>query len=84
MMVSQHSLAVAQAARQIYESRLRADLESRHLHQYVAIEPASGEYFLGETLSTAIQAARTAFPDRISFALRVGHETAVHLAILAL
>jgi hypothetical protein len=81
-MVSSHTLAVGQKAKAIYETRLRAQLEASHANQFVAIEPESGEYFLGSTLSTAIQAARRAFPDRISFVLRVGHDTAVHLGVL--
>lgn len=81
-MTSSHTLAVSRAAKEIYESRLRAQLESSYRNQFVAIEPESGDYFLGLTLSAAIQAARRAFPDRISFALRIGHDTAVHLGVL--
>ena len=58
-------------------------LEACHRHAFVAVEPDSGDYFLGNTLSEAIQAARKAYPDRISFALRVGHPSAVNLGVMS-
>ncbi|MCE9552545.1 MAG: hypothetical protein K8T91_04095 [Planctomycetes bacterium] len=70
--------SVASAARQLYESRLRNLLEPTHNDEFVAIEPVSGEYFLGRTLSEAIGAARSKFPDRLAHALRVGHKATVH------
>jgi hypothetical protein len=82
-MVSQQSLLVSQAAKKIYNDRLRSQLEESQPNRYVAIEPTSGDYFLGHSLSTAVQAARHAYPDRLSFALRIGHDTAVHLGELS-
>lgn len=81
-MVSEETQAIVRRAKDIYESSLRSELEARHANEFVAIEPESGEYFLGETMSAAIQAARAAYPDRISFTMRIGHETAVHLGRL--
>jgi hypothetical protein len=49
--VSQNSEDVADRARRIYEERLRATLEESHMNESVAIEPISGECFLGQTLS---------------------------------
>ena len=72
---------VAERARRIYEERLRASLEESHRNQFVAIEPVSGDYFLGRTLSDAIGASRTKYPDRLAHALRVGHKAAVHLGL---
>jgi hypothetical protein len=48
----------------------------------VAIEPDSGEYFFGKTLSEAIQASRAAHPNRLAFAMRVGHSTAIDIGVL--
>ena len=62
----------------IYDERLKDCLEKSHLDYFVAIEPDSGDYFLGQTLSEAIAAARKTYPDRVAHALRVGHKTAVH------
>jgi hypothetical protein len=47
------------------------------MHDFVAIEPESGDFFLGKTLSEAIEAARAAHPSRLPFVVRVGHKTAV-------
>ncbi len=82
-MVSEQSLDVARRANAIYDTRLRMKLEAEHRNAFVAVEPDSGDYFLGETLSEAILAARKAYPDRISFALRVGHPSAVNLGVMS-
>ena len=82
-MASEQSLDVAHRATEIYDMRLCGILEADHRNAFVAVEPNSGDYFLGDTLSEAIQAARTAHPNRISFALRVGHPSAVHLGVMS-
>jgi hypothetical protein len=81
-MVSQATADVARRARQLYEQELRTKLEAVHLNDFVAIEPDSGDYFLGKTLTDAIRASRAAHPDRLAFAMRVGHGPAVHLGVL--
>ena len=79
--MSQSNEDVADQARQIYEERLRATLVESHMDEFVAIEPISGEYFLGRTLSDAIGASRTKYPERLAHALRVGHKAAVHFGL---
>lgn len=66
-------------ADQFYQERLRAELERSHLNSFVAIEPESGDYFLGRTLSEASAAASVAHPDRRCCILRVGHSVALHI-----
>jgi hypothetical protein len=66
------------SAEQLYEKKLRSLLETSHRDEFVAVEPVSGDYFLGKTLSEAMGAARDAYPDRLSHALRVGHPAALH------
>lgn len=68
-------------AERIYEDRLRARLEATHGDEFVAIEPISGDYFLGDTLSEAISAARDVHPDRLAHAIRIGHKAALHFGI---
>jgi hypothetical protein len=80
-MISPASESVSQRAKQLYEQRLRKALESSHPHEFVAIEPESGDYYLGRTLSEAIGAARSAHPDRLCHALRVGHRATVHFGV---
>ena len=83
-MASTKSMDVALRAEQLYERGLRQQLEVTHPNQFVAIEPDSGGHFVDSTLSGAIQAARNAHPDRIAFALHVGHPTAVALPEMAI
>lgn len=77
-MTSQDADKIAREAERIYEQRLRDQIERSHRDEFVAIEPLSGDYFLGRTLSEAIGAARKAHPDRLSHAIRVGHKPALH------
>ena len=72
---------VSVVAKRIYNERLREHLEKTNLHDFVAIEPISGEYFLGQTLSSAIGASRKKHPDRLAHALRIGHEAALHFGL---
>ncbi len=81
-MVSEQTADMARRAKQFYEAQLRTQLEANHRNAFVAIEPDSGDYFLGKTLSEAIQASRIAHPDRLVFAVRVGHGSAVTIGVL--
>jgi hypothetical protein len=45
--VSKNTEIVAREAKRIYGD-LRASLEESHMNEFVAIEPISGEYFLGQ------------------------------------
>ena len=81
-MPSEHSIEVARKAQVIYDHRLRCKLEVSNPDEFVAIEPESGDFFLGKTLSAAIQAARAVHPHRLPFALRVGHPTTVELGVM--
>ena len=65
----------------LYEQKLRAQLEDAHRDEFVAVEPVSGDYFLGKTLSEAIGAARRSHPDRLAHAMRVGHKAALHFGM---
>ncbi len=68
-------------AEELYESRLRPVLEAEHRDEFVAIEPESGDYFPGKTLSEAIGAARRSHPDRFAHTMRVGHKAALHFGL---
>ncbi len=81
-MTSKHSLEVAARAAKLYEDSLRLQLERSHPNKFLAIEPDSGEHFLGSTLSDAIQSARARYPDRLSFAIRIAQPEGVHLGVL--
>ena len=72
-------MSLADRAKRVYESRFKAELETTHRDQFVAIEPESESFFLGIAFVDAAMAAKDAYPDRKSFVLRVGHEAAFHI-----
>jgi hypothetical protein len=82
-MTSKLSTELERRAVAIYQRQLRGRLEASNPDDFVAIEPESGDFYLGKTLSEAIQAARAAHPGRLPFVLRVGHQATVELGVVA-
>jgi len=80
--ISEASKIVADKARELYESKYRADFEKKYQGKYLCIEPESGSYFLGDTLDQAVNAALDEYPDLLTHTLRIGHATALHLGVL--
>jgi hypothetical protein len=80
--LSEESKAVAASARRLYESQLREELEPQHSGKYACIEPVSATYFLGDTFDEAVNAAIDAYPQRLTYTLRIGHPAALHLGAL--
>jgi hypothetical protein len=78
-MVSAETKSVIDRAKQIYANQLRTALEPQHVDRFVAIEPESGEFFLGDTFDEAVKSARTKYPSRLSHTIRIGHRAAFHL-----
>lgn len=72
-------MSIAQQAKEVYDTELRARLEADHRDEFVAIEPTSRAFFVGETFISAALAARQAFPGRQAFVIRIGHEAAFHI-----
>lgn len=72
-------MSIANQAKAVYEADLRERLETENLGDFVAIEPISRKSFVASTFIEAALAAKKACPDKKSFVLRVGHDTAVHL-----
>lgn len=59
-----------------YEKHLKAALEPNHSGDFIAIEPATGRYFLGNTATAALVAARDAMPNSQVFLTRIGRRSA--------
>ncbi len=78
-MVSDQTRSVIERAKRVYADRLRTVLEPQHRDRFVAIEPESGEYFLGDTFDEAVKLARAKHPSRLSHTIRIGHRAALHL-----
>jgi hypothetical protein len=78
-MVSAETKSIIDRAKRLYANQLKSDLEPRHMDRFVAIEPESGEYFLGDTFDEAVSNARTKYPSRLSHTIRIGHRAAFHI-----
>ena len=78
-MVSAETKDVIDRSKRIYSEQLQNALESEHLNRFVAIEPESGEYFLGDTFDEAVKSARAKYPSRLSHTIRIGHRAAWYL-----
>ena len=81
-MVSADTKSVIERAKRIYAEQLQAALEPQHRDWFVAIEPESGEYFLGDTFNEAVKSARAQHPSRLSHTIRIGHRAAFHMGSL--
>ena len=81
-MVSDDTRSVIERAKRIYADQLQTVLEPQHTNRFVAIEPESGEYFLGDTFDEAVKSARAKHPSRLSHIIRIGHRAAFHIGSL--
>ena len=59
-------------ARQLYDQKLRVVLEPTQQGRYVAIEPDTGKYFLGDTGTAALVEAHTSMPTHSFYLARIG------------
>jgi len=75
-MASQEGVQVARRAEQLYEERLRHILEKTHYGAFVAIEPESGDYYLGSSIREVINLARAAHPTQLCHVIRVTEDKA--------
>jgi hypothetical protein len=71
--------SVIERAKRIYAEKLQASLEAKHLNRFVAIEPESGDHFLGDTFDEAVRSAREKHPSHLSHTIWIGHRAAFHL-----
>ena len=79
-MVSADTKSVIERAKRIYSEQLQTVLEPQHMDRFVAIEPESGEYFLGDTFDEAVKSARAKQPSRLSHTIWIGHRVVFHIA----
>jgi len=63
----------------LYQTRLKALLEPDHIGMFAAIEPDSGDYFLGTRMIEAVLKAEEKYPDKLVFIVRIGFPTAVSM-----
>ncbi|WP_425396755.1 hypothetical protein [Aeoliella sp.] len=80
-MRSEHSKSIISRAKRLYAEKLQAQLEAEHRGRYVAIDPDSERYFLGDTFDEAVNAALDELPDQITHTIHIGHRAALHLGV---
>ena len=61
-------------ADQIYEAQIREKLEQGHKGEIVAIEVASGDFFLGRNEIEAYEKAVKKYPDKTFVYKRIGYK----------
>ena len=72
---------LAASAEKIYDKNLREKLEVSNFDDFVAIEPKSGDSFIGATPSEATKAAKSKYPNRLTHLVRIGHRAALHFGM---
>lgn len=68
--------ALSENGQRLYDERLRDFLEPDHSGEFVAIDPDTERYFLGDTGLAALRAGREALPNKLFYLLRVGSDAA--------
>lgn len=71
--------SIGRIGKQIY-NELEKKLVSSYPKQYVAIEPTTGDYFIGKTLGEAITKAKQKYPDRLFYTTPIGVDIRVPTA----
>ena len=71
--------ALAAKAREIYNERLKENLEECCRGQFVAIEVDSGDYFVGRFPLEAVMSGKAKYPERIFHVMKVGYKAAILL-----
>jgi hypothetical protein len=64
--------SLATRGRRFYEQHLKALLEPADNGKFLAIEPDSGQYFIGADRTSVALEALSQMPDKLFFLMRVG------------
>lgn len=70
---------LARRGQAIYDIELRSVLEADHHGRFLAVEPDTKQYWLGETVEDVCRRARAVLPGRFFHIIRIGFPTA-HIA----
>ena len=73
---------IAEKGAKIYQE-LRENFEPAQIGKFLAIEVGSGDSYLAEASSEAVEQARKAHPNTIFYVVKIGHSVAETLAGLS-
>jgi hypothetical protein len=77
--LSQDQQQFVEAAKKVYEEKLKDQLERDHFGEVIALEPESGNYVLGKTLGEVDRACDERFGHKPVHTFRVGGGGAVKI-----
>ena len=67
---------ISELGKRFYDEHLKSILEPQENGKFVAIEPESEQYFIGQTDVEAAKKGKDVFPQKILFLARIGFPTA--------
>ena len=70
---------VGKRASAVYDASIRHLVEAKHHGQFIAIEPDSGDYVIGDKIGEVILEMRAKRPSAFSHIKRIGHRAAIIL-----
>jgi hypothetical protein len=68
--------AIVKKGESIYSKRLKAKLEKKYFGKIVAIDPNTGDYFIGDTILEAVEKGEKKHPDTVFHSIRIGYPAA--------
>jgi hypothetical protein len=80
-MLASERRSLVSKSKTLYEL-IRSRLEKEFGGYFVAIEPESQDFFVGQSFDSAVTAARTAHPNRVTYTIRIGHQAAFHIGLM--
>ena len=73
------SAEIVQRGQALYEQRLRAQVEARHQGKFLVLDIETGDYEIDADDVSAVQRAKTKYPDAAFYIVRIGSPTACRL-----
>ena len=73
--------AIVEKGTKIYE-RIKKKYEPKHIGKFLAIDPESGDAYLGKDTVQAVEKGRKAHPETVFFLVKIGYSAAEILARL--
>lgn len=77
VMTTLQAQRLARKGERIYSTRLKDRLELEYKGQYVAIEVESGDYFVSDSATTALQQAEARYPKGKFHLIKIGYPATV-------